>query len=362
MGKDYKYRWEVDSTIEVYREKPVTRYLIATLGGYFPVLQRLRSGAIAAVVESGDFHVGERGRLDLVVSTDGGESWSAARTIMDEGPDARNQAFLALSDGTLLVAYVHAAYLNGRFDPARGYEKIHLIRSSDEGKTWSAPQPVDTGAIRGPQFSPYGKMVETPDGTILMAVYAGSRLEKPESFSSWILRSRDGGRSWGDATRVAGGSDETALLRLPSGKMIAMLRRSHPQGGGPSLWQTTSRDEGFTWDEPRQVTKQTQIPADLLLLKSGRVLLTFGHRTPPCGVRALVSRDEGGSWDYDHQITLMAESALGDCGYPSSVQLDDGKIFTAYYVYESPGPFRQEGWATFGPHAAGIKYGEDLLP
>jgi hypothetical protein len=73
-----------------------------------------------------------------------------------------------------------------------------------------------------------------------------------------------------------------------------------------------------------------------------------------------LSRDEGESWDFDAKITLVAESTTTDCGYPSSVQLDDGRIFTSYYVYESPGPFRQGALRgqLMGPHAAGVMYRE----
>jgi len=48
--------------------------------------------------------------------------------------------------------------------------------------------------------------------------------------------------------------------------------------------------------------------------------------------------------------------------YPSSVQLDDGAILTAYYVYESFGPFRAVVGTNMGIHAALVKYDETALP
>jgi len=359
----YQYKWEVDSLVQIVKEKPVKRYMIATLGGYFPVLQKLKDGSIGAVVEAGDFHIGERGRLDFVRSLDGGESWGAARPIEIDGPDVRNQGFISLSDGTLLVAYTHAAYTNGQFDRAGGYDTVYVIRSNDYGATWSSPNVADVSSIPvpSPQYSPYGKMTQLPDGTILMPMYVGSRPD-PQRSDSTILRSRDGGETWGDGSLIAEGFDETTLLYLPSGKLIAMLRYSgNGNSRGANLWQSDSPDLGFTWSEPRQITQPSQHPADLLLLKSGRVLLTFGHRSPPFGVRALISRDEGETWDYDNQIVLTADSASSDCGYPSAVQLDDGKIFVAYYAYESPGPFKYDGFKSMGPHGAGVKLDESDL-
>src|SRR5436853_292203 len=109
MPADNRFTWEVDSTIEIYRERPVKRYLIAALGGYFGVLLKLRNGTLVDFVRSGDIHVGERGRIDLVTSTDGGRGWSEARPVVTQGPDARNPAAIQTAGGTLLLAYVHAA-------------------------------------------------------------------------------------------------------------------------------------------------------------------------------------------------------------------------------------------------------------
>ena len=66
-------------------------------------------------------------------------------------------------------------------------------------------------------------MLELSDGTILLPVYESREAED----SSWIYRSRDGGQTWGDTTQIAEGLNETALLRLPSGKLIAMMRLDH---------------------------------------------------------------------------------------------------------------------------------------
>src|SRR5712692_257002 len=279
MSSGYRYTWEVDSTIEIYRERPVKRYLIATLGGYFGVLVKLHDGTLANFVRSGDFHVGERGRIDLVTSADGGKSWSAARPIVTRGPDARNPAAIQTTNGTLLLAYVHAAYVNGRFDPDGGYRTVYLTRSTDNGQSWSAAEPICESSSPGEQLSPYGRMVELADGTILLALYAGRR--PADGYASCVLRSRDGGKSWGDRSLIARGFDETALLVLPLGKILAMLRRSNETQRADfasNLWQSVSTDNGYTWSEPRSITGPAEIPGDLLLLNSGNILFTFGHR------------------------------------------------------------------------------------
>jgi hypothetical protein len=130
-----------------------------------------------------------------------------------------------------------------------------------------------------------------------------------------------------------------------------------------NVWQVDSWDGGYAWSEPRPITEVDEHPADIIRLASGRLLLAFGHRQPPYGVRALVSHDDGETWEFERTITLTADSRTADCGYPSSVQRKDGKVFTAYYAYESQGPWRM--WRPelpIGIHAGGVLYDEEDLP
>ena len=352
-----KYRWEVESEVEIYRSRKVKRYLITPMGGYFPVLLKLQNGDLLAIVRGGDYHVGERGCLDAVRSKDGGKSWSRARPIADEGPDDRNPAAVQLRDGTILVAFIKASiYTNGKHDPKkrkdpRGKLPLFVTRSVDNGHTWSEAKPM--AGVPSEMGSPFGKMIELADGTILAPVY-GMDSSGERDDHSWVYRSRDGGRTWGAPSLIAKGFNETAFLRLPSGKLLAALRGYEVD----AVWISESLDDGTTWGEPRQITQASEHPGDLLLLPSGKVLLTYGRRLRPYGVRALVSYDEGWSWDHDHTITLVADADTTDCGYPSSVLLDDGIICTAYYSVED-----RRVYASWGIHAALVRYREeDILP
>jgi hypothetical protein len=358
------YRWEAASKLEIHRERPAKRYLVTSLGGYFPVLQQLLNGTLAVVARDGDFHLGQRGRLILVTSPDGGESWSMPTVVAGEGPDDRNPAFGQAADGTLLVAFMKAdSYVNNGYAPDSTTEQrarpLFLTRSAGAG--WSEPEalPVPPG-----HWSPFGKIVRLPDDTLLMNVYGrrilGDRLEADDG--SFLLRSRDHGQTWDDWSAIAtGGFNETALLDLPSGRLLAALR--HAAGpAGDDVWTAHSDDGGYTWSDPQRVTAHREHPADLLLLRNGKILLTYGERNPPYGVRALVSHDDGESWDTEHKLTLVSEGTTSDCGYPSSVQLADGSILTAYYIYESLGPFQAVPNQRMGIHAAVVKYHEADLP
>jgi hypothetical protein len=126
------------------------------------------------------------------------------------------------------------------------------------------------------------------------------------------------------------GFNETALVRLKSGKLVAAMRT---QSGG-ALRLTDSLDAGKTWSEPRKLAPARVHPADLLLLPDQRLLLVTGYRVGPFGVRGLVS-DKDGNFDWEKRFVLVNDATNTDCGYPSSVLLKDGRVLTVYYAVGS---------------------------
>ena len=65
-------------------------------------------------------------------------------------------------------------------------------------------------------------------------------------------------------------------------------------------------------------------PASLIRLKDGRLVLTYGYRAEPNGIRARVSADGGRTWQ--PEIVLRSDGGNTDLGYPRSVQRADGKV------------------------------------
>lgn len=314
------------------------RSVAVTGGGYFPVLNKLTNGSIAAVLRGGAPHVGIEGRLDYVHSEDGGKTWSEPSVIVDSPWDDRNPAFGQMQDGTLVVAYLEYTHYdaNGHFDanydgPASG---AFFVTSTDNGKTWSQKHGL-ASPLHG--ASPYGKIITLPDGTALMAVYGPADTDSPVSVGA-ILRSTDNGRTWGDGSVIARGANETSVVAMPDGRLLAFMRTESPEAGdGVGICQAESHDLGRTWSEPTRLTGLQQHPADACLLKSGNLLLTYGNRVGELAVGAMLSRDRGKTWDRDRRMVLARESLTlrgkpwGDCGYPSTVQLADGTIVTLYY-------------------------------
>ena len=119
---------------------------------------------------------------------------------------------------------------------------------------------------------------------------------------------------------------------------------------------THSTDEGKTWSAPFPVTGFNEIPGHLISLKDGRLLLTYGVRHFPVGVRAVLTGRVGVSWDLDNQIMLawhgttpFADGRKGGkntIGHPYTIQLPNGRLLTVYYYCPDPldlGKFEIEG-------------------
>ncbi len=311
-------------TVMLGRKMAATRVDAVAGGGYFPVLIRLDNGELGAAVRGGDTHVGRNGRLDWIRSTDGGKTWSV-QLLADKPMDDRNPAVGQLRDGTVLVTYI----IDRSYGPDGTRLKplirdgLYTVFSKDRGRTWSEPVKSPIDPAEG--ASPFGKIVQLPDGTVLLNVYyeRGPGLNHETSL---VYRSGDGGRTWGDPTVIADHYNETALLPLSDGRLLAMAR-SH---GGGHLAVCLSSDQGRTWTAPRQVTADREHPADVIRLSDGRLLLAFGERNRPFGVRALFSSDNGMTWG--PELIVLADDAHNlDCGYPSSVEVHPGEIVTLYY-------------------------------
>ncbi len=85
-------------------------------------------------------------------------------------------------------------------------------------------------------------------------------------------------------------------------------------------------------DRERLVTAAGSYTGDnflLLRLADGRIVLSYGNRCiNNFGIDARISRDDGATWGAPIRL---ANRTRHDGGYPSNVQLADGRIVTAFY-------------------------------
>jgi hypothetical protein len=70
-------------------------------------------------------------------------------------------------------------------------------------------------------------------------------------------------------------------------------------------------------------------PPSLVLLPDGNLVVTYGYRATPYGLRAKISSDSGHTWG--PEIALRSDARTWDFGYTRSVVRPDGRLVTVYY-------------------------------
>lgn len=218
--------------------------------------------------------------------------------------------------------------------------------SDDDGGSWSERR--DLPVIPGlpdlvPRERPYfggavrGRAVETADGTVLQASYA---LRPATGQGAALLHaSRDGGESWeyrGVIAEDAAGSAgfvEPALVRAADGKLFAFHRTTGLEG---RLAVSASDDDGATW-RPWRALAAVGHPCDGLLLPDGRILLVYGRRHPPFGVRARLWNPKTENFSRSREIIVRDDAPSPDVGYPWVVPLPGGEVAVFYYIADRNG-------------------------
>ena len=305
-----------------------------------------RGGRLAREVlrKGGVTHSDPDFRAHVVRSTDGGRTWEPrSRTLIYDSHCVEGRLGRT-SDGTLIYTcgggYRFAAIEERDklgadatdlpdIGLAVGLSPQFLIRSFDGGRAWeNEPTAMSFGSMQWGD-SKHG-VVETEDGVIwiLALSRAGSRPQTGQ-----LMRSTDKGNSWTAVGVIPELSAEVSffepsLCYLGAGKFRSLIRSGDELG---LLYCTWSDDGGETWSRPERQLIWADGPADVVSLKDGRVAAVYGHRRRPFGIRACTSPD-GKSWRPQDEVILRDDCSSWDCGYPGAVQLDDGRMFSVYYM------------------------------
>lgn len=337
--------------------------------GYFgwPTVARLDDGTLI-VGSSGlrSQHICPFGKTVLNVSKDNGRTWSAPRVIQDSRIDDRDVGLTNLGGKRVLASWFRhdtrpyasasekwlpEADMNAWREAFATWDDATMkallgswtMLSEDGGETWGAP-------VRAPVSTPHGP-IRLCSGDLLYLGKIYGTLKDMEDAPIVAARSKDAGRTWQTLGQVplypktiGANYHEPHAIELPSGKIIGAIRVQNGGGvdlerdagvrGGMSIMMTDSDDGGLTWSAPRPLNFHGG-PPHLLHHSSGVLVLTYGYRQKPYGQRVAFSRDNGATWDHDWII--RDDGPDGDLGYPSTVELADGSLFTVCYQKAAAG-------------------------
>ena len=224
------------------------------------------------------------------------------------------------------------------------YGPHYFFFTDDRGANW-----------RGPYALPKWKYEATFARTCFIADSAqngidflsGGKDDNDENGAEiFMIRTRDGGLHWEWVARAnrptpEQGSGKTnftimpAAVRLDAKRLLCLGRCTDRARNKHWIEAWASEDDGATWAFLSVVdAANSSTPPALLRLPDSRLVVTYGYRVPPCGIRAQISDDDGRTWG--DEIILRSDGGNFDLGYTRNVLLPGGEIFTAYYFNDDP--------------------------
>lgn len=216
-------------------------------------------------------------------------------------------------------------------------------------------------------------LILTPKGTLLAFAEGRAAAHDSGHIELVMKRSADGGRTWGTLTRLAADppntiGDPCPVIDRDTGTIFLLHTRNLGEDSerkvlngtskGPrTVWVMSSGDDGITWTEPREITKEVKGlnwtwyatgPGVGIQLAGGRLLI-------PCNDALAGSKTYQAHSIYsdDHGKTWKLGGISGVLGNESqAVELSDGSVMTNMRSYRKKGcravSISKDGGLTWG--------------
>lgn len=303
----------------------------------WPTLAQRSNGELLVVCSGGrQAHVCPFGRVDLMRSQDEGKTWTFPRTVLDGPIDDRDAGVLETSKGSILITtFTSLAY------------EVHLkSKSGQEGSRWQgAHQRVNAA-------------------------------QRKEALGTWMIRSTDGGVTFSGRYRVPVNSPH-GPVQLSDGRLLY---------AGKALWTEhnkvgvcESKDDGQTWSWLAEIPirqgdrHQNYHELHAVEAKDGRLIVQIRNHNQAHDRETLQceSRDGGKTWSTprsigvwglpSHLLRLRDDRLLMSYGYrrppfgnQARLSEDHGKTWSAPITISNDGPGGDLGY----PSTVELKNGE----
>jgi hypothetical protein len=287
-------------------------------------------------------------KMVTIRSRDYGRTWDSAGAVFNayerRAPGTENAATLADLGP---IDYFDPAVLlsNSSVDFAHPEARTFVRISRDRGRSWSPDLPLPLDGLHS--LSGLNSSLVRPDGTVLLflfevgpsgfdrhpLVYALPPRGEDFHFLSFVTPKTDPyGAADGDYSgTLRFGGHRWFYPRgylLANGRMLCVLRcQRDPRG---DMWTEVfaSDDGGLTWEFLSRVN-DFGAPGSLVVKRDGRLVMVYGYRLMPSGIRAKVSEDGGATWG--PELIVRDDGGSWDLGYPNAWETEDGKVGVIYY-------------------------------
>lgn len=267
----------------------------------WPTLTRRSNGQLIAVWSGGrEAHVCPFGRVDMMRSDDNGDTWTWPRTLLDGPIDDRDAGILETAKGTLLVTtFTSLAYVD------------HQLKRAMNKK------PGEAGAWPEEKLDRW-----------LAAHRRLSEKQRQEELGQWMIRSTDGGITWSERYSSIVNSPH-GPIQLSDGRLLYAGKKLWT--GNKDVGVCESVDDGKTWKWLAAIpTREGDSFANYHELHavetdSGKLIVHIRNHNKTDSRETLQSEstDGGKTWTKPHSI--------GVWGLPSFLtRLQDGGLLMSY--------------------------------
>lgn len=275
-------------------------------------------------------------------SLDGGQTWTVeVPSYLADGKEP------TLQDPPGGIDFTHP-------DCALKFRMNKYYYSLDRCKTWNGPYLM-------PTFGRQALLARTDyivEGKNRLTAFVAADIGNGNEGQPLCIRTLDGGKTWDligwiggrPAVDMYGYAIMPSTVPLEGGAYFSMIRRAGVFDGERRWWLEAflSPDQGKSWYKLKEpYINNGGNPASMIMLKDGRIALTYGWRHAPYGIRTMISKDRGQTWS--EEIILRHDGASWDLGYPRTVQRPDGKCVTVYYFHHPDQPERFIGCTIWDP-------------
>lgn len=318
----------------------------------WPTVGRLPNNTLAMVCSGfRTYHIDPFGKGVICYSFNEGKTWTKPTVFIDTQEDDRDCGIVAYGNGKVFINIFNNG-IKAQEKIAEGYKPIKQyilskayldsIDADEIDKKYSGSLYIESedggfnfGEIKKcPIQSPHGPCV-TPEGNLIFVGNIVGDMRKMKCYA----KTPDGDFEFlsdikmpvEDGVELLGCEPHTIVL--PNGKIIVHIRVTGGNKYNYTIFQSESNDGGKTFTDPHPIGLEHGAPAHIIRHSSGVLISSYGYRSEPYGERVMFSADDGKTWDTDYILRDDAED--GDLGYPSTVELNDGKLLTVYYQKES---------------------------
>lgn len=344
---------------KLVKEKDVIIYSDPQFHSAFPSVVRRPDGELIVAFrrapdrsifgEKGTSHTDPNSYLVQVRSTDNGETWTPKPQLILAHPFGGSQdpCMIQLADNSIVCTSYGWAL--PRDDAWKSFGKVaragdfnffggYLVRSTDGGHTWSdliVPPPlpgVETKTAFNTPLPAYnrGGLYQGKSGRLFWAVAGPAKDGAEGRTENHLIYSDDGGLNWTYGAPIAQDPkvvfNEASIYETPGGDLVVFIRTDEFDDH-TVVARSTDGGKSFTWEDAG-FQGHPHFP---LRLPDGRVLLVYGYRHSPLGIRARILNPECTDYKESTEIVLRDDGGSGDLGYPWATMMADGRVLACYY-------------------------------